>query len=325
MVQLYWEEKMDNSIVFGGNGFIGTHLIRTLGSTCLSFDLVTGSKTSKFCDVRETINIDLDNQIDIIFNFAALHTTPKHEYQEYFETNIKGAENICDFARKNNINTIVFTSSIATYGTWEDEMNENSFPLPTSAYGISKLLAEEVHKRWQSEDKKRKLIILRPGVVFGEGEGGNFTRLFNAISRGRFMYPGRKDTRKSAIYVKDLVNIMVEMTKKETPGCYLYNMAYTPNHTIEKICKSIAKVTGSNVPRILVPSWILLSSAYIINAIGKISGLSFNGIHPDRVKKLLISTDVVGKKILDDGYEYQYSLESAIQDWYDDCNREKLV
>jgi len=317
---------MTNSIIFGGTGFIGKHLVEALGSGCLCFDLNTTLKASRFCDVREPINIGLDGEIDIIFNFAALHTTPKHEYQEYFETNIKGAENICDFARKNDINTIVFTSSIASYGTWEDEMNEDSFPLPTSAYGISKLVAEEVHKRWQSEDKKRrKLIILRPGIVFGKGEGGNFTRLFNAIAKGRFMYPGRKDTRKSSIYVKDLVRLMIEMTKKEKAGYHLYNMAYTPNHTIEEICKSMAKVTGFNEPRILIPSRILLPLAHVVNILGKLTGLLFNGIHPDRVKKLMISTDILGMKIIDNGYEYQYSLESAIQDWYDDCNREELV
>ena len=48
---------------------------------------------------------------------------------------------------KKYINTIVFTSSIASYGTWEDEKFENSLPLPTSAYGSSKLVAEEIHKR----------------------------------------------------------------------------------------------------------------------------------------------------------------------------------
>ena len=58
---------------------------------------------------------------DIIYNLAAVHITPGHEYHEYFETNIKGAENVCNFALTENVNTIVFISSIAPYGTWEDE------------------------------------------------------------------------------------------------------------------------------------------------------------------------------------------------------------
>ena len=95
------------AIIFGSSGFIGKHLVEALDSACLCFDLNTTFKESKFCDVREPINIKLKGDIDTIFNFAAVHTTPGHDYEEYFETNIKGAENICEFARRNNINTII--------------------------------------------------------------------------------------------------------------------------------------------------------------------------------------------------------------------------
>ena len=96
--------------------------------------------------------------------WRAIHKTPGHAYSEYFRTNINGAENVCDFAREKNINTIVFTSSIASYGTWEGEKYEDSLPLPTSAYGSSKLVAEVIHKRWQVEkSSERKLMIVRPG------------------------------------------------------------------------------------------------------------------------------------------------------------------
>ena len=98
------------SIIFGSAGFIGKHLSETLSSGFKCFDLNINSEAT-FCDVREPINIELESKVNTIFNFAAVHTTPGHEYQEYFETNIKGAENICAFARINNINTIIFTSS----------------------------------------------------------------------------------------------------------------------------------------------------------------------------------------------------------------------
>ena len=37
---------------------------------------------------------------DVIFNFAAVHRAPGHEDHEYFETNIRGAENVVAFAEK---------------------------------------------------------------------------------------------------------------------------------------------------------------------------------------------------------------------------------
>jgi GlcNAc-P-P-Und epimerase len=284
------------------------------------FDINTRKGRSKFCDVRKPIEEECGDE-SVIYNLAAIHKTPGHEYHEYFETNIKGAENICIFAMENNINTIVFTSSIAPYGAWEDEKTEDALPLPTSAYGSSKLVAEEIHKRWQAEKPdERKLIIVRPGVVFGQNEGGNFTRLYRAMKKGQFFYPGRKDTKKAAIYVKDLVRLMVEMSEKEKPGVHLYNTVYTPIHSIEDICKSMAKVTDVKEPKFTIPASALKLAATTIYSMGKIFGKSFDGVHPDRVKKLMISTNINGQKLLDSGYELEYSLEEAITDWYRDCN-----
>ena len=70
------------------------------------------------CDVRKSIEhlTFTPTSEDVIFNFAAVHRTPGHPDQAYFETNIRGAENVCAFAEKFGIKKIVFTSSIATYG-----------------------------------------------------------------------------------------------------------------------------------------------------------------------------------------------------------------
>jgi len=314
------------SLIFGGSGFIGQYLVKNLESNYLNLDIVHTEKFYQYCDVRKPIDIRLEKSIDTVYNLAAIHRTPGHEYHEYFETNIKGAENVCNFARENNVNKIIFTSSIAPYGTWEEEKTENSIPLPTSAYGSSKLVAEEIHKRWQSDKQDvRKLIIVRPGVVFGQYENGNFTRLYKAMKSGRFFYPGRKDTKKAAIYVKDLVRLMAEMLDREKPGVHVYNTVYTYCHTIEEICQSVAKVTNVNEPRFTIPPGLLQTTASMIRGFGKLIGKSFNGIHPNRVKKLMMSTNINGQKLLDNGYALHYTLEKAINDWYNDCNKEGLL
>ena len=313
------------SLIFGGSGFIGQHLANKLGSSYLNLDIVSTEKNYQYCDIRNPIDIKSEKTIDIIYNLAAIHITPGHEYHEYFETNIRGAENICNFAREKNVNTIIFTSSIAPYGTWEEEKTENSLPLPTSAYGSSKLVAEEIHKRWQAgKPDERKLIIVRPGVVFGQNEGGNFSRLYRAMKSGRFFYPGRKDTKKAAIYIKDLIRLMVEMAEKEPPGIHIFNTVYTPCHTIEEICKSMAKVTDIKEPLFTIPASLLQTSAFVINGFSKLIGKSFDGIHPDRVKKLMISTNISGKKLEDNNYILKYSLRQGIEDWFKSCDNNGL-
>lgn len=208
-----------NYFITGGTGFIGTHLtnlLQELHPECnvYNLDIVEpgtplpsvedykpalrkGQKlASTFirCDVRkpivlEGVNVTAD---DVIFNFAAVHRTPGHPDYAYFETNVLGAENVTAFAEKYGIKKIVFTSSIAPYGAAEELKEETTVPTPNTPYGISKLVAEKIHMIWQARNQaERQLTIVRPGVVFGKGENGNFTRLYWGI-RGGNLSQGQK-------------------------------------------------------------------------------------------------------------------------------------
>ena len=48
------------------------------------------------------------------------------------------------------------------------------------------------------------------------------------------------------------------------------------------------------------------------------------GICPARVKKLQISTNICGKKLAASTYQFKYTFEEAIADWYNDNNHQYL-
>jgi nucleoside-diphosphate-sugar epimerase len=321
-----------NHLIFGGSGFIGTHLKifiegKLNHEKVYSYDIKKKvSEDFTELDVRKPIYIDLPSiGNSVIYNLAAVHTTPGHPDHEYFETNVYGAEHVCDFAARNNIQTIVFTSSIAPYGASEDLKLEDTLPMPSTPYGISKLTAEYIYKVWQSaEPERRRLVIVRPGVVFGKQEGGNLTRLYNSISKGFFFYPGRRDTYKASIYVKDVVRILFEVGQAILPGEETYNLTYYPAPTIERICKTMAKVTGMRQPKLLVPGRALISAAGTAYLGAKMFGKNINGIHPDRVRKLMTSTNISGRKLDQSPYKLQFSLSEAMEDWYNDCEKTGL-
>ena len=123
--------------------------------------------------------------------------------------------------------------------------------MPTTPYGISKLVAEKIHRVWQAEDPGRRLSIVRPGIVFGKHERGNFTRLYNALDRVLFAYPGRRDTLKAAIYVKDLVRVMDEMVRAPRAPVQLYNGCLPNPPRIDEIVETMQQVIGRRrrVPR----------------------------------------------------------------------------
>ena len=317
--------------IFGGSGFIGTHLITLIdniypGTKIYNLDIVKnnheGKSTYINCDVRSEINIDISvTSEDVIFNFAAVHRTPGHPDQAYFETNIRGAENVCAFAEKFGIKKIVFTSSIAPYGAAEDLKTEETLPTPNTPYGISKLVAEKIHTIWQAKKtNERQLTIVRPGVVFGKGENGNFTRLYWGIRGGKFFYPGRKDTIKACIYVKELVCFMLYRLENHNEGVELYNCTYEPAFTIEQIVETMKKATGVQRTVVEVPGSLLMTVARIVGSLG---GKAL-GICPARVKKLMISTNICGKKLADSGYKFHYTFEEAIKDWYRDNDNKYL-
>ena len=95
------------------------------------------------------------------------------------------------------------------------------------------------------------------------------------------------------------------------------------SHSIEEICTSIAKITGVRIPTIVAPAWILKSVATIIMLIGRSVRNPLMGIHPDRIDKLMVSTNIIGDKLQLD-YPLQYNLDEAILDWFIDCDRKGL-
>ncbi|MCH7576043.1 MAG: NAD(P)-dependent oxidoreductase [Candidatus Marinimicrobia bacterium] len=320
---------MKSAIVFGGSGFVGRHLVRHLLSQgfykqILIADLVppvwdADQVTYIISDVRQPIDpkafpAEFSGGELAIYNLAALSKIPGFPHEDYFQTNINGAENICAFADEIGCKTLVFTSTMAVYGASEDEKREDSLPQPDNPYGISKLAAEYIHKLWLAGGTDKRLSIVRPGIIYGEDEDANFTRLYRGIKGGYFFYPGRKDTKKASIYVKDVAYLLYRFGENDDTFT-LYNLVYPHPHAIEEISRTVAKVIRKRSSFLIIPGWILLTASRLISSIAQLFGKRYSSLNPDRVRKLMVSTNVIGEKLAEDGYRLKYSLEEGLKDW----------
>lgn len=309
---------MSKVIIFGGSGFIGTHLAKQMLSSGNKVTIVDlkepriehSELTYIQYDVRELTQLDISEDFDVIYNFAAVHTTPGHPTHEYYETNVKGATEVCSFAERHGVDQIVFTSSISVYGPDEEQKDERSKLTPNSAYGYSKVLAEGVHNAWLERSSGRKLVTIRPAVVFGPGEGGNFTRLAKLLQKGFFVYPGRKDTIKSCIYVEDLLQLIAKAL--ETSQSFeLLNGAYPERYTLENIIECFRAAHFPKAKTFSVPKSFVLSAAKLLELFNFMN----IGIHPERVMKLIKSTNIYPFWLDKNKVQIEGNLRSALQRW----------
>ncbi len=289
-----------NYITTGGTGFIGTHLTNLIKERYPN---------------AQVYNLDIVKP-----------GTPNpvvKDYKPALKEGQKLQSTFIEYDIRKPIENLPFTPTeddvIFNFAA-EELKKETTLPTPNTAYGISKLVAEKIHEKWQNGDAaNRQLTIVRPGVVFGKGENGNFTRLYWAIRGHKFAYPGRKDTIKACIYVKELVRFMLYRLEHHEHGVELYNCCFEPAYTIQHIVEAMKKVTGLTqfVPDI--PNWVIMPMARMAMLLG-----SPMGICPARVKKLQISTNICGEKLKNCGYQFKWSFEEALKDWFEDNDRKGL-
>ncbi len=319
------------AIIFGGSGYIGRNLLMELIHQDLfdRFIIADLNKLDGFneqielgkirwasVDVRKNITLSVED-VDIdqswIFNFAAIHREPGHEFKEYFDTNVPGAENINSFATKSGIKNIFFTSSIAPYGKSISERTEKSPLYPETAYGISKALAERIHQQWLYEDKSRRLIIVRPSVIFGPQDPGNVYRMIKSLKKGTFVLPDGGNVIKAFGYIYGLVeSIIFTINKKER--LIIYNYAENPLIPLNQMVDVVKNELNYKKPTIKLPVNILAFIAGVFQIGFKLIGKK-SDIHPVRVRKAGFPTNIKPQYLIENKFNFKYDFQNALKHW----------
>ena len=313
---------MRSCVIFGGAGFIGTHLARHLLASA-RFERIyiadirpsplsgQAGIVASITDVRQPIAADLVTEpLEWIFNFAAIHREPGHAAEEFFDTNLAGAANVCAFAEAVGCNNLYFTSSISVYGPTSGPTTESARICPITPYGGSKYPAEVMHLGWQQRGAGRRLMIVRPGVVYGPGDPGNILRMIRAIKRGYFAFPGSKDIRKSYAYIYGLID-SIDFVMGRSEPVIVYNYVELPTEPLGELANITKKFVGSSAPVFAIPMPLLKVAA----AGAQVVFGSRNPIHPVRVRKAAMSTHIVPKWLADAGFPFRYPFDRSLEHW----------
>tara|TARA_B100000809_G_scaffold46738_1_gene41149 strand:- start:14250 stop:15251 length:1002 start_codon:yes stop_codon:yes gene_type:complete len=173
---------MTKSLVTGGAGFIGSHVVKELlklnHEVIVLDDLSGGFEANVDADaifVNGSItDVDLidelfsEHQFDYVYHLAAYAAEGLSHFIRRFnyENNLVGSINLINASVKYKIKTFIFTSSIAVYGAAKPPIKEETYPLPEDPYGIAKYAVEQ-DLRAAHEMFGLDYIVFRPHNVYG--------------------------------------------------------------------------------------------------------------------------------------------------------------
>lgn len=303
--------------VVGGAGFIGTNLCRDLEDLGVEFNIfdIRKSKTypdrSIICDIRDLNDLNSKLFGNVVIHLAAVHRDDVRDVNEYFQTNVCGTENLARSCRQKGITKIIFTSSVAVYGDAPVGSGEDAPLNPTNDYGVSKKLAETVLVEWQGEAKgKRSLVIVRPTVVFGEGNRGNIYNLVRQIESRKFIMIGRGQNIKSVAYVKNLTGFITNQIFHSIPLDY-FNYVDEPSISMNEFIDQIHRCLGISRSRLRLPLTIALPIGHIFDFVGKITNKRF-AVSRVRLVKFVADSAFSGQKAHTSGFVAPYGIEAAM-------------
>lgn len=303
--------------VIGGSGFIGTRVCSRLSKKQVDFEIIDLKKSKRFPektkigDVRDLSSLRAAITGNMILNLAAVHSDDVIDKSEYYATNVHGAENIAEIAGEKGINKIIFTSSVAVYGFANTNTGEDGKIEPFNDYGASKFNAEKVFNEWYNFGN-RSLIIVRPTVVFGEGNRGNVYNLLKQISSGLFVMIGSGQNVKSIAYVENVAAFLEHCiaTKKKN---MLVNYVDTPDMTMQEL----VKFTRSLLKRrqglpLRLPVFLGMLLGYVSDVLRVTFRLRLP-ISSIRIKKFVATTQFSSAKHELDDFSAPYSIKEGLR------------
>ena len=305
----------DNFVgIIGGSGFLGSRLSKRLEESDVRFlvgDLQFDNDKSVVVDIEDRDSLSKLSDVDWFVNLAAIHRDDVRPLSRYDDVNIQGSVNVCEAARNHGVNKIIFTSSVAIYGFARADTDETGEPNYFNDYGRTKYLAEQVYKEWQAEDpENRTLVIVRPTVIFGEGNRGNVYNLLKQISSGRFVMFGNGKNKKSMAYVEN-VAAFLEYSLSFKPGLHIYNYIDKPDFDMNTLVSGARKTLfGKNDVGLRLPAFLGMAIGYIADILAKVTCRSLP-VSSIRVKKFMGTTQF-STSVSETGFVPPVELEEGL-------------
>jgi UDP-glucose 4-epimerase len=149
------------------------------------------------------------------------------------------------------VSRFIYYSSTSVYGATQGHApaDEQSQIRPTGAYAESKAAGEEIVAGMFGDGA----TVLRLAAVYGPRVRGNYLRLFQAISRGRYVSVGPGLNRRTLVFVDDVASAAALVSRTNLARQRVFNVTDGQIHHLRDIVCAIALSVGRAPPTLQVP------------------------------------------------------------------------
>lgn len=216
------------AVVTGATGYLGQALsdeladrqwtVRRCTRRCVTCENDTGWMRDD--PANRAINPELFENVDTVFHVAGLaHQRSSIAPKAYANANVKYSESVATRARQAGVRHFVYVSSVAAVAdhTTDAAITPASEPAPRTAYGKSKLAAEQAIRRIL-DPASTTWTIVRPPLIYGPNPKGNLKPLL-WLSRLPVPLPFRAiDNKRSMVSLGNLIDLLAHCANKNFPG-----------------------------------------------------------------------------------------------------------
>ena len=264
---------MSVSIVTGGAGFIGSHLVDLLlleGHEVRVIDNLSGGHERNLAenlsnpkltfyniDINDVpFNSEIFSGCDYCFHLAGIgDIVPSIQRPiDYFKTNTLGTIKILEAARRSGISKFVYASSSSCYGLADTPTAENHPIKPMHPYAMSKYQGEQAVFHWNNVYGIRANAICifnayGPRVRTTGAYGAVFGVFFKQkLANKPFTVVGDGEQKRDFVYVTDVAAAFLAAALAETNG-QRYNIGNSDPKSINNLVALLGKNEVVNLPK----------------------------------------------------------------------------
>jgi nucleoside-diphosphate-sugar epimerase len=318
------------TLVTGGTGFIGSHLIERLRErgdevVCVAKDALNVANLEQLrvkvvlADLNNGIGWEsLLSGVDYVYHLAGV--TRCQSSKEYYEGNFLATKRFLDIccSLRVGLKRFVHVSSLAAVGPSLDgqALGEDAPYHPVSHYGKSKMLGEiQVLKA----RPKLPITVIRPSIVYGPRERDMYDYI-RMVKGGVQLLIGFNEKLLSLIHSDDLVDGIIRAAETPRAEGEIYFLGSEAPYTTQELGCVIANVIHRHPIRVHCPHTLVYAVGAIADAVGKI-GRKQVFFNVQKAKESVQSAWVcsVEKAMTQIGFRQRLSLEEGMRityDWY---------